>query len=76
MRMQGPVLEDGFRDFGIRPGARQTLREPEVYGSADILEECFKGEMTLLLEGGVRERLPRCGRGFHPLPPSLECPLH
>lgn len=56
MRTQGPVLEDGFRDFGIRPGARQTLREPEVYKSPDILEECFKRETTLLLGGGVRGR--------------------
>lgn len=30
MRMQGPILEEDFRDFRIRPGARQTPRELEL----------------------------------------------
>ena len=52
MKMLGPVLEDGFRDCGIRPGARQTPRGPEVCESPDVSEECFKREVTLFLGVG------------------------
>lgn len=55
--MLGPALEKGFGDYSIRPGAKQTPREPRMYESPDVSEACFKREMTLLLGGGwVRGR--------------------
>lgn len=36
MRKLGPVLEEGFRDCRIRPGARQIPREPGVCENPDV----------------------------------------